>query len=343
MKNHAHTPRVRTRTAYKNYLRPRRLIHAAFISPQYTEAERRKISRRASAKIIHITTQAPASHINVEDYLLEENRLKTDHSSLKVNRKRRSLFKKTVSEPYHSKSTAEKAYKYAAKKPKQAKASIVSPVMVKANYKLVFAITTLVVVGLGFNFYITPALQSSNTVAASTRLYDEDMTVSGLPLDISAESQVLGAQSEANNPSKVPASIYIPGLNIASDLAAVGLHPNGTVALPKNKKEIGWYKASSPPATNSTVLLTGFREVGLPFSSLTAIKNGDLIELSDKSGDSFWYHVATMEFYAAGQVPMSELITINKGDQLVIIVNNGVWLPEEKQYSERIVVVAKRY
>lgn len=341
MNSHA-APRHNRRNDYTNYLRPRRLIKDALYSSSRTEADRRKSARRASAHILKIYKHKPPSPIiDVEDFILIESKIDSRHETLRKNSRRNSLFRKTISTPYHSKKGTQALY--------QPKETIALSKKIKAKknvnkrlnaYKLAAALLVLIITSGLSSILVLPSAIKDNSQSYSM-VYDEDMTVVGAPIDISMSSQVLSDQTTAKQPEKIPSKIIIPALNVNGDIVPTGLHANGKLGMPVSKKVVGWYKASAAPDFNSSVLLTAHKDSSSPFNNLINIKNGDLIEILNNEGRSFWYLVTSLEFYAAGEAPMQQIVTANKGEKLVIVVPNGHWTEETMDFSERFVVIAE--
>ncbi len=324
------TARVRKSTNYLTYVRERSRVR-----PE-SAVKKEAISPAAIPPVKH-------QELEIEDYLLTNNRVVDDHDSLKHNRRRSSLFRKTVSTPYRSRKTTEKLYR-----PETAKlqAKVQKKLIAKhkrrkkVNYKLVASLAVLLVLGVGTQLISSRVTKSSKT--RSVRLFDDTMTVSGAPIDISKEPQVLSAQVTPNNPNKMPKKILIPSLGLNSEIEPVGLHNSGKLAQPNNAKAIGWYRFSAPPGENSTVLLSGYRfKESAPLSQAEQLRTGDVVELINQAGSSFWYNVKTIDFYAAGKVPMNSLMTTDEGDRVVIVINNGTILADSGEYSERVVIVAE--
>ncbi len=207
-------------------------------------------------------------------------------------------------------------------------------------YKLAAALLVLMITSGLSSIIVLPSANKNNSQSYSM-VYDEDMTVVGAPIDISLTPQVLSAQTTAKQPEKIPYKIVIPALNVNSDILPTGLHANGKLAIPENKKAVGWYKASAAPDSNSSVLLTAHKDSSSPLNSLITIKNGDVIEILNSEGRSYWYLVTSLEFYATGEVPMQQIVTANKGEKLVIVIPNGSWIEETADFSERFVVIAE--
>lgn len=332
MKNHARL----TRSNYSSYLRPERRADASL---------RRTLFGKKLAEINaqDELAKSPDYDDDIESYIYGDNG--KDLPSLAVSKEpvvRTSLFRKTIVAPYHHKhkevryqpkTVEEKAHALINKRRKlQKKASR------RTRLRLASAFTVLMLVAIGGN--LVGNFRSNDAPLA--RLFDDTMTVSGPPIDVSSTPEVLGVQTQAKDPSRVPASVNIPSLNLNAQVEPVGIHTNGTVALTQDHRKVGWYKSSAPSGANSTVLLVGYRFGETPiFSSIDQLHTGDVVELRNVGGESFWYQISSIDFYAAKDVPLAKLVTIDQGESLVLAGNSGDWDETKKEFSERIIVVAK--
>ncbi len=160
------------------------------------------------------------------------------------------------------------------------------------------------------------------------------------PVDISNSPQVLSRKSIVSTNEDAPIKFIMPGLNITADIEAVGTHPSGVLAQPDNKLAIGWYRAGGYPGSKRPILLSGYHDSdNSPLFRTANLRVHDLVEIRNQKGDSYWYNISSIDFYAAKAVPMHELLSEKKGENLVIIVNSG-----DKQgdnYPERTVIVAE--
>lgn len=256
---------------------------------------------------------------------------------------RRSLFKRTIASPYHHKN---REIRYQPKTVDQKAESLIKrrkSSQRKLNYrhtrlKLSAAFAVLLIVATSGYFF--NAKHSNRSLLS--RLYPTLSSVNGPPIDISATPAVLGANIEPKNPGRVPSTLNIPALGMSAAIEPVGAHENGTVGQTQDRRKVGWYMGSAPTNANSTVLLVGYRFGDTPiFSKIDQLKTGDVIEVRNHGGDSKWYKIQTIDFYAAKDSPLYRLVTENQGESLVIASNNGVWDDYKNQFSERIIIVSK--
>lgn len=139
--------------------------------------------------------------------------------------------------------------------------------------------------------------------------------------------------------------IKIPRLQVNARIKHLGVKPNGVLEAPTNVNDVGWYKGSSKPGENGTVLLDGHvhgpTKQGV-FYRLGNLKAGDTIEIERGDGKLFVYKVVTSESVDQDKVDMAKaLSSIEPGKPgLNLITCTSRYDINTNKYEQRLIVYA---
>jgi len=140
-----------------------------------------------------------------------------------------------------------------------------------------------------------------------------------------------------------PARLKIPSLGVNAAVETVGIKADGTMDTPKNFDNVGWYSPGSKPGEEGSAVFAGHVNNGLMkkgvFENLSKIKTGDYVTVEDVAGRSKIYKVSSVREYPA-DAPAEELFAPGGPSRLVLITCDGEWLPAERTFDKRLVVVA---
>jgi len=141
-----------------------------------------------------------------------------------------------------------------------------------------------------------------------------------------------------------PARLKIPSLGVNAAVETVGIKADGTMGTPKNFDNVGWYSPGSKPGEEGPAVFAGHVNNGGMrkgvFEKLSKIKTGDYVTVEDAAGRSKIYKVSSVREYPA-EAPAGELFAPGGPSRLVLITCDGEWLPAERTFDKRLVVVAE--
>lgn len=159
---------------------------------------------------------------------------------------------------------------------------------------------------------------------------------------------VTGTTSTAvvNNIDGSPVRLKIPKLNIDAGFQYAGLNPDGTMEIPSNVTDVGWFTGSPRPGEKGSAIVTGhvvqirggiMTRPGV-FSNLSELKIGDKLYVLNDKGESIAFVVRESRVYD----PMADATDIftpgDGGTHLNLITCEGSWNPEKLSYAQRLVV-----
>ncbi len=142
----------------------------------------------------------------------------------------------------------------------------------------------------------------------------------------------------------VPSRMRIPALGVDASVVKVGIKDDGTMGTPKNFADIGWYSLGAKPGEQGSAVFAGHVNNALSlagvFVNLSKIHSGDYISVSDEAGHSKVYRVSEIKSLPA-DAPTDTIFATSGLEQLVLITCDGDWIPKQKTFDTRLVVIAK--
>ena len=141
-----------------------------------------------------------------------------------------------------------------------------------------------------------------------------------------------------------PTRMRIPSLGVDAAIEPVGVKDDGSMGTPKEYANVAWYSLGVKPGEAGSAVFAGHVNNGLTkggvFKNLAQIKKGEYITLSDETGRTKVYQVSSVELYPKDA--STEGIFARSGqEQIALITCDGEWVPSEKTFDTRLVVIAK--
>lgn len=146
--------------------------------------------------------------------------------------------------------------------------------------------------------------------------------------------------------SVLPVRLRIPSLSIDAPVQHVGQGRMGTMAVPTNFTDVGWYRYGPAPGAPGSALIDGHVDDGLGlagvFKKLSRIQVGDVVTITDAQGDEVHFRVYDIKLYPYTAVPMQEIFHTSGTSTVVLITCDGSWVSDSNTYDHRLVVTAVR-
>lgn len=163
------------------------------------------------------------------------------------------------------------------------------------------------------------------------------------PAVASIDPQVMGA-STTTQPI-VPVRLRIPAIGVNAPVEQVSQKADGTMGTPTTFGDVAWYEPGSKPGAPGNAVFAGHVDNALTtagvFEHLGDLKAGDYVSVEDAQGKTLLYRVVSSQSYPASQAPLEQIFATAGPAQLVLITCTGQWVTSQKQYDQRLVVVAK--
>lgn len=151
-----------------------------------------------------------------------------------------------------------------------------------------------------------------------------------------------GSTVELFSPEQRPSRLRVPALEIDAYVQHVGVNAKGNMATPNNFTDVGWYKYGATPGFLGSAVFAGHVDNGLGlsgvFKRLADIQIGDEVLVESKEGKELRFRVVEIQTYPHDSVPGEMLFARNDRPRLNLITCEGVWVPGERTYDQRLVV-----
>lgn len=142
-----------------------------------------------------------------------------------------------------------------------------------------------------------------------------------------------------------PARLTVPGLGVDAGIDAVGVQPDGQMALPADVDRVGWYRFGPAPGDVGSAVIAGHvddRAQGLgALAPLREVAVGQEVEVADAAGTTTRWRVASRELIQKQVLPLDRLFARDGPPRLTLITCGGPFLPQFGSYRDNVVVVAE--
>lgn len=171
-------------------------------------------------------------------------------------------------------------------------------------------------------------------------------------LTATASAPVLAGKIEATAAKKIikktaPTSrLSIPSLGVNAIIEHVGLTAQGSMGVPRDPMNAGWYEFGPRPGELGSAVIDGhvnwFRGATGVFANLQLVKPGAKITVRSEDGKAVTFVVHEVRTFDPS-ANAEEIFSSGDGQShLNLITCGGVWDKKTQQYSERIVVFADK-
>ncbi len=142
--------------------------------------------------------------------------------------------------------------------------------------------------------------------------------------------------------SSTPLSLSIPIINVEANVVSVGKTRGGNMAVPEKYEDTGWYRYGYGPGTAGNSVIAGHLDNGggkpAVFYDLGKLRIDDRVYVTNEAGEKLEFKVTGMSLYDYKNAPLELIFGPTDKIRLNLITCDGVWLPAEKIYDERLVV-----
>ncbi|MDT0382177.1 sortase [Streptomyces sp. DSM 42041] len=149
------------------------------------------------------------------------------------------------------------------------------------------------------------------------------------------------APSSAGLPRSVPVRVTADRVGLAARIEAVGLAGDGSIALPKDADDAGWYTGSVTPGERGNALVVAHvddTDGPAAFYPLSSLKRGDRIEVNRRDGSTASFTVSGMQVHPRDDFP-ARVYRPTTRPRLTLITCTG-WDPDTRTYQDNLVITA---
>lgn len=142
-----------------------------------------------------------------------------------------------------------------------------------------------------------------------------------------------------------PAAVSVPDLDIDMPVLPVGIAPDGQTEVPADALDAGWYRFGPGAGADrgATVILAHAGSVITPrgpFSRLSGLAGGELIEVTDEAGAEHTYRVVSVEVLEKLTLDLTPYFERDGEPKLVLITCGGQWDESASSYRSNVIVTA---
>lgn len=141
-----------------------------------------------------------------------------------------------------------------------------------------------------------------------------------------------------------PVGITAAAVGIDAPLTPVGLHDDGSMAVPPTTDVVGWYDLGPVPGAPGPAVLAGHvdsRTGPGAFFRLGDLRPGDEIDVELEDGGHARFEVERVESHPKDQLPVEEIWNATDEPVLRLITCGGDFDRSRRSYRENIVVFAR--
>ena len=197
------------------------------------------------------------------------------------------------------------------------------------KYTLLSAITIAVFLGI---------LSILNLVNRNT-LHTNDTVISS---DKVTPPPLFSKISAISDSVATPVRLKIPSIEVDALIEGVGITDQGTLGVPTDAANVGWYELGAKPGQKGTAIIDGHLDAadgsaGV-FSKLHLLTPGDVIMVIDDNEKNIKFTVKSLKAYHAQDLAPEIFNQNDNGIRLNLITCEGIWDYNKATYSERLVV-----
>jgi hypothetical protein len=138
-----------------------------------------------------------------------------------------------------------------------------------------------------------------------------------------------------------PVELHIPAIALSVSLSTLGLNPNGTVEVPTDIQQPGWYGLGPSPGQDGSAVILGHVDSytgPAVFFNLRSLSTGDLVDVSLADGATAEFKVTSVATYLKSAFPDQEVYGSHGYGALQLVSCSGVFDTHTGHYLSNIVV-----
>jgi hypothetical protein len=138
-----------------------------------------------------------------------------------------------------------------------------------------------------------------------------------------------------------PTELSVPAIGLAVSLSTLGLNPDGTVQVPTDIQQPGWFRLGpSPGQLGSAVILGHVDSYQGPavFFKLRSLIAGDLISVNLADGSTAQFKVTSVAMYLKSSFPDQAVYGSHGSSELQLVTCAGTFDTQTGHYLSNIVV-----
>ncbi|GAB2446874.1 class F sortase [Nocardia tengchongensis] len=151
----------------------------------------------------------------------------------------------------------------------------------------------------------------------------------------------LAVKTAASITRSTPVSFSIPSINVAGSLISVGLNADGSVQVPADYQQAGWYQQGPAPGEQGSAVILGhvdsYKGPGV-FFTLKKVRKDDMIDVTRADGKVAHFKVTDVRMYLKSEFPDQTVFGPRGGATLQVVTCGGDFDKNAKSYLSNVVV-----
>ena len=138
-----------------------------------------------------------------------------------------------------------------------------------------------------------------------------------------------------------PVSLRIPAIDLSVPLSTLGLNPDGTVEVPTDFQEPGWYRLGPSPGEMGSAVILGHvdsHQGPAVFFRLRSLTAGDQVEVTLADGVMTSFVVTSVAMYPKTGFPAQQVYGSHGSSALQLVTCGGTFDTQTGSYLSNIVV-----
>jgi len=152
-----------------------------------------------------------------------------------------------------------------------------------------------------------------------------------------------GAAAAALGQSAPPVHIRIPSIGVDASITDLGLAPDGTIEVPADPRQAGWYKLGSVPGDAGPAVILGHLDSTTGpavFARLAGLRVGDQVLVARADGSQVRFQVDRVATFAVNSFPTEAVYGATPEPVLRLITCSGTFSRAQGRYLSNVVVFA---
>lgn len=197
----------------------------------------------------------------------------------------------------------------------------------------------------------TPSGPQSTSPAVSSAPTGPAPTTSDAPApprgnaSTAPEIPVRDATAPVPTPAPAPVRLAVPSQDLDMSVVPVGVEDDGSMEIPPDANEAGWYRYGPAPGDQGSTLLAAHvdsRQTGIgPFAALRNVEIGAQVLVTGADGTVHEYRVTDVETIAKDQAPLDVWFARSGPPRLALVTCGGAWQADVGHYADNVVVTAE--
>ncbi len=161
------------------------------------------------------------------------------------------------------------------------------------------------------------------------------------PTTLSPDTDEQGALPNGVEPER----IVIPAIDVDADVIDLGLRDDGTMEVPTDFAQTGWFRHGPRPGRVGPALIAGHvddRDGPAVFFRLAELTPGDRIDVHGTGGDLVVFEVRELEQHPKDAFPTERVYAATPGPELRLVTCGGTFDRGIRSYRDNIIVYADR-